>query len=196
MKRIVFSLSILAALGACSRGGGSPGDTVKEFFHRGAIGECVGLRDLFATPERGAGEEEMGQPTLVTQIERVCTRGVEKLKTLTAEEREQALIKQANVLDTREEGDRAIVKMEVETKSGEKSPPQLVALRRQHGRWRIDLEATQMLGMVPPDPMPSPSQLDRPPMMPPPGFEPMPSEAPPATPPSQPTPAPRNQPGN
>lgn len=171
MKRIVLSLSIVAAVAGCSRAGATPGDTVQQFTMGLENGQCVGIKDMIAKTGSGIEGSDVGD-----RIERVCTRGVEERRKIPVEEQDRERLKQVNILDTQENGDSAVVKIEFETRAGEKLPPQQVALLRQDGRWRIDLEGTRRLAMTGLMPQQAPSA---PPAM-----------SPPATPPSQPTPAP------
>lgn len=210
MKHIVLGLSVAALLAGCSVGRATPGETVQEFVTKMSSGECVSLGDYIAEVEpKGPG----GSTGPDDDIKRVCTVGIEQLKSIPLDKQRELRIKQANVLDVKENGDRAIAKIELETEAGEKSPPQLIALIRTDGRWRIDLTRTRMLAYAPTDTIPDPAaepQMTPPPgmMMPPsmgpegpgpgPGMEeapsmgpPGPAEAPPASPPTQPSPAER-----
>lgn len=208
MKRIVLGLSFVAVLAGCAKGQATPGETVQEFTSRLYKGECVGLGNYIAKNNSAgpAAAVDFGD-----RITRVCTTGIEERKSMAVAEQDKEQLRQANILDTRENNDRAIVKVEFETRAGEKLPPQLIALARSEGLWRIDLDRTRMLSFAPadniPDPAAEPPMMGPPPMMMPPGADPSmgpppgpgegpemgppPADAPSAAPPTQPTPAER-----
>lgn len=176
MKRNFLILAAVAAIGACSNADATPGATVEAFSRRLDNGACVGLREYIASNMREAFGEN---------IELLCTRGIEERRKIPNSEGDR--LKQVTILDTQEEGDRAIVRAEFEEQSGRKQSQPFVLVREEN-RWRIDLLNTMQLNRAGPGGPPGPGGAP----MPPPGAPAMGPGAPGA--PEAPPPAPMPQP--
>ena len=145
MKRLILGLAVVAAIGACSRGGGTPGAVVEDFARRLDSGNCTGLRDVFANNSR----ELVGE-----KIESVCQLGVEQRKSMP--NADQQRLKTVHIMETKEEGDRATVRADIETNAGQRQGAQTFVLVRENGAWKIDLLATGQMnrgGAGGPNPM-------------------------------------------
>jgi hypothetical protein len=153
MKHILIGLSLAAALAGCSRGG-SPAAVVEEFARKMESGSCSGVQDSLAASSRA-----MAGP----KLEQACQAAAEMKKN--DPKAKDKTIKSMRVVESKEEGDRATVRMETEYSDGTKSgADQAITLVKEDGRWKIDLMATGMAaggnagpapGMTPP-----PSQQD------------------------------------
>jgi hypothetical protein len=171
--RLIFSSIMAATLVGCSAGGGAtPTDAVEQVMRRLDIGACASLGDYFV--ESKSNERDLYRVPTRHEIELTCTSDFEERRKQKPEN--QRRLKQVNILNQQEDGDRATVRFEVEFNDGPKLPGAFILLR-QDNRWRIDLAATQDLNNRMMSSMPDPS-------LPPPELT-----APPAAPPAQPQPA-------
>lgn len=148
MKRLVLTISMVAALAACSRSSSTPAGVAEEFMRKIASGDCAGLGDYLSASSR----------SIAPKLEQGCTlqaaerkNGPDKDKTLSS----------VNVLEATENGDRATVRIEGVFSDGSKEGGETLTLVREEGRWRIDLLAGKSggggAGPVPTAPMTPPT---------------------------------------
>lgn len=157
MKRILLGLSLTIALMACSRGGGSPAAVVEDFARKMESGSCSGVQDMLTASSRGVAGPK---------LEQACQAAAEMRKN--DPKAKGKTIKAMKVLESKEEGDRATVRLETEYSDGTKEAGDAITLVREDGRWKIDLMATGMSGggggespqapaMAPATPAPAPA---------------------------------------
>lgn len=133
MKRIILSLSLTMALVACSSGN-SPAAVVEDFARRMESGNCSGVQEHLSASSRG-----MVGP----KLEQACQQAAEMKKN--DPKAKDKTIRSMRVVESKEEGDRATVRMETEYSDGTKSgADQALTLVKEDGRWKIDLLATGM----------------------------------------------------
>jgi hypothetical protein len=135
MKRIALGLVMAASVAACSgAGGGSgPADVAEQFIRKFDTGNCDGMQDLLAASSRAAAGAE---------LEKGC-RAVAEMRKSAPDLMKSAQLKDLRVLETKEEGDRAIVRLEAEMADGRKDSGAPLVLVREDGNWRLDLQATE-----------------------------------------------------
>ena len=132
MKRLAVVLAMTVALVACSRGGGTPAAAVEEFLKKIESGDCDGLRDYISANSR----EFMGP-----KLEQVC--GIAKVeRDKSPDKAKQEGLKQIHVVETKEEGDKATLKIEPERNDGRREAAGTFVVVKEDGRWKIDLLAT------------------------------------------------------
>src|SRR5690606_34632489 len=97
------------------------------------------------------------------KLESMCKLGVEERKN--APDADQQRLKAVNILEAKEEGDRATVRAETESNAGEKST-ETFTLVREEGSWRIALLAGARGGpggpAGPDAPVPAPTEMTPP----------------------------------
>lgn len=133
MKRIVLGLSLVVALAACSRGG-NPAAVVEDFARKMDSGNCTGIQDSLSSSSRAM---------VGSKLEQACSAAAEMKKN--DPKAKDKTIRSMRVVESKEEGDRATVRLETEYSDGTKSGgSEAVTLVKEDGRWKIDLMATGM----------------------------------------------------
>jgi hypothetical protein len=122
-------------------------------------GDCNGLRDYIASNSREVMGPKLEQVCSIAKTER--DKNPDKAK--------QEGLKQIHVVETKEEGDKATLKIEPERNNGRREPAGTFVMVKEDGRWKIDLLATgQAMGAggglggpgampAPPTPAPQPA---------------------------------------
>lgn len=185
MKKLLITVSMVVALGACSRGGGTPAGVVEEFMRKMESGSCSGLGDYLSAQSKAVAGPK---------LEQGCTAAAEMRK---ADPSKGKSISSINVLEAKEEGDRATVRLEAQYSDGTKEGGDPIVLVRENGAWKIDLLAGMSggpggggMGPAPTAPTPGPMAPAPGPMAPAPTMTPAPATPAPATPAPAETPAP------
>lgn len=170
MKRLILTVSMVAALAACSRGSGTPAGVAEEFMRKLDSGSCTGLGDYLSNSSKA----------IAPKLEQACTAQTEMKKNMPDAAKGKTL-SSVNVLESTENGDRATVRLEGVFSDGTKEGGEALTMVREDGRWKIDILATGMAAGAGGGAGPNPAA---PPTMTPPA---MPA---PTTPSMTPTPAP------
>lgn len=132
MKRLAIGLAMTAALIACSGGGGTPEAAVEEFMRKIESGDCNGLRDYIAAN---------GRDLVGPKLEQVC--GIAKTeRDKSPEKAEQQGLKEIHVVENKQEGEKATLKIEPERNNGTRESAATFVMVKEEGRWKIDLLAT------------------------------------------------------
>jgi hypothetical protein len=132
MKRLAIGLAMTAALLACKGSGGTPAAAVEEFMKKIETGDCNGLRDYIAANSRDIAGPKLEQVCGMAKTER--DKSPEKAK-------EEGL-KQIHVVEAKEEGDKATLKIEPERNNGRRESAATFVMVKEDNRWKIDLLAT------------------------------------------------------
>jgi hypothetical protein len=128
MKRLMIGLMAAASLVACSRTT-APEAVVEEVMRASETGRCDTLADNFSASSR----QMIGD-----KLKESCRQETEQRKGKPA----QKTLKSLKVVDRKEEGDRATVRLEPEFSDGSRETAQSFVLVKEDGRWKIDLLAT------------------------------------------------------
>jgi hypothetical protein len=132
MKRLAIGIAMTAALVACSGSGGTPQAAAEEFLRKMSTGDCEGLREYISAN----GRELVGP-----KIEQGCGMAKTERDKDPAKAQKEGL-KEVHVVEAKEEGDKATLKIEPERNDGRREPAGTFVMVKEEGRWRIDLLAT------------------------------------------------------
>lgn len=135
MKRFIIGLAAIAALGACSKGASTPGAAVESFLRMADSGDCNGISNALTKESR----DMMGEKLVAA-----CKMGKEQADKMPDAATKR--LKSVNIIEAKEEGERATVTVEVENNAGQKER-QTMVLRREDGAWKIDPMASAQAGM-------------------------------------------------
>lgn len=133
MKRLILTVSMVAALAACSRGSGTPAGVAEEFMRKLDSGSCTGLGDYLSNSSKA----------IAPKLEQACTAQTEMKKNMPDAAKGKTL-SSVNVLESTENGDRATVRLEGVFSDGTKEGGEALTMVREDGRWKIDILATGM----------------------------------------------------
>lgn len=133
MKRLILSVAMVAALGACSRGSATPAGVAEEFMRKLDSGNCTGLGDYLSNSSKA----------IAPKLEQACTAQTEMKKNMPDAAKGKTL-SSVNVLESTENGDRATVRLEGVFSDGSKEGGDALTMVREDGRWRVDILATGM----------------------------------------------------
>lgn len=131
MKRLIFTVSLVAAVAGCSRASSTPAGVVEDFMRRMENGNCSGIGDSLA-----ASSKSVAGP----KLEQACAAAGEMRKA----DPKAKTVSSVNVLEATENGDRATVRLEAVYSDGTKSGGEPIVVVRENGAWKIDLMATGM----------------------------------------------------
>jgi hypothetical protein len=133
MKRLILSVSILAAIAGCSRASSTPAGVVEDFMRKMESGNCSGIGDALS-----ASSKSVAGP----KLEQACAAAGEMRKA----DPKAKTISSIKVLESTENGDRATVRLEATYSDGTKDGGEPITVVRENGAWKIDLMATGMGG--------------------------------------------------